>query len=306
MTAPYAVGDHVQALSAGPAGTSLITGRVVGIHENDDTAHPWTITYTDPYDVAGIRTVRVDRFGRDRNRYVERTHGVLPWLIAESEPARLLREVATKARAARVIGGLLRAAGNHGVSAAWSWPSGGDHYVVDVDCTVTPPIYEVSAYYDGKTEPYHQAPALVSIDEAVAELVWLDRPDPRNYDAACQHSADAQGITAIVAALNARGVAAEVWQTGGFCMVAAVRLAADRFIGMNDDGGLLVIEYTQAQWDGEDETPDEHVHRFDGLAGAAAWVAQRVAEHRDANPHPDEFIHADERPAEPATIGADQ
>jgi hypothetical protein len=176
VTAPYLVGDHVQALSAGPAGTSLITGRVVGIQGHDDPTYAWTITYTDPHHADGTRSVSVDQYGRDRHRYVERTYGVLPWPVAQSDAARLLHDVVVGARADGITGGLLRAAGDDGVSAAWAWPSGADRYVVDMDCTVTPPNYEVSAFRDGEPEAHHLA-TLPTPSEVVDELAWLHRSE---------------------------------------------------------------------------------------------------------------------------------
>lgn len=69
-----------------------------------------------------------------------------------------------------------------------------------------------------------------------------------NYDDECKAAADAQGITAVADALAAAGVAAEVWQTGGFTMLCAVPLERDasgdavRYIGCNAEGAGIVDE----------------------------------------------------------------
>jgi hypothetical protein len=73
------------------------------------------------------------------------------------------------------------------------------------------------------------------------------------YIEACQAAADAQGITEIVEALAPVGIEAEVWQTGGFCMVAAVRGASGDLHVVTKDGSYLLCHYPDADTWTEDE-----------------------------------------------------
>jgi len=58
-----------------------------------------------------------------------------------------------------------------------------------------------------------------------------------DYDASCKAAADEQGITKIVEQLKDRGIVAEVLQTGGFCMVAAIDLGDGWFVSTTDESG---------------------------------------------------------------------
>jgi len=62
-----------------------------------------------------------------------------------------------------------------------------------------------------------------------------------DYAAACKRAADEQGITAIIDYLTLGDIPAQAWQTGGFCMVAAIKLdlkpdnSSDHYIMVTDE-----------------------------------------------------------------------
>lgn len=64
-----------------------------------------------------------------------------------------------------------------------------------------------------------------------------------DYAKACQEAADRQGITPIVEALAAADIEADVWQTGGFIMVAVVHATDGDMFVITDDGPYLVGRY---------------------------------------------------------------
>lgn len=73
------------------------------------------------------------------------------------------------------------------------------------------------------------------------------------YIEACQAAADAQGITEIVEALAPVGIEADVWQTGGFCMVAAIRGTSGDLHVVTKDGSYLLGHYPDENTWTEDE-----------------------------------------------------
>jgi hypothetical protein len=71
------------------------------------------------------------------------------------------------------------------------------------------------------------------------------------YDEACKSAADAQGITKIVAELAARGITAEVWQSGGFCMIAMVELDEGQFIAITEETGATLYRDEDQFYNGD-------------------------------------------------------
>jgi hypothetical protein len=84
------------------------------------------------------------------------------------------------------------------------------------------------------------------------------------YEEACKSAAEEQGVARIVAELSARGIAATVWQSGGFCMVAVVDLGDGWNVWANDENASLVL----ADGDGSE---------VDNVAGPRDDIAERIA-----------------------------
>ncbi len=60
-----------------------------------------------------------------------------------------------------------------------------------------------------------------------------------SYENACREAAESQGINRLVAELAARGVAAEIHQTGGFIMAAWIPLDGSHGVYANEEGATL-------------------------------------------------------------------
>lgn len=94
-----------------------------------------------------------------------------------------------------------------------------------------------------------------------------------DYEAACKHAATAQGLDPFVDAARAAGLNVEVWQTGGFCMVAAIAhpTRADWHYMVTDEGGCLVtlMDNSEAGYDDAADTMEviaDHVPVADAVA----------------------------------------
>ena len=108
-----------------------------------------------------------------------------------------------------------------------------------------------------------------------------------NYARACQVAADEQGITAIVDALAAAGITADVEQTGGFTMIATVRRNGWA-LTINDIGGespILLGSQPETGWDNGDDADVAYVECADLAAmvdTATGWMADQRSLHARA------------------------
>lgn len=86
------------------------------------------------------------------------------------------------------------------------------------------------------------------------------------YDQACARAATEQGLDPFVAAMKSQtGHDVEVWQTGGFTMVAAVRGTQERIYTVTHEEGYVVVAWPSIEaWDEQTGDDDEYVVLLDG------------------------------------------
>lgn len=103
-------------------------------------------------------------------------------------------------------------------------------------------------------------------------------------------AADAQGITAIVSALAAHDLSADIENAGGCTMVAVITLPDGDVVALTDGrwdglGSVMVGRFTAAAWAGDDLHAEPEPHEFPDVAAAAWWIRDRIA---DLTPLPED------------------
>jgi hypothetical protein len=96
-------------------------------------------------------------------------------------------------------------------------------------------------------------------------------PTNLDYDARCARATTAQGLDPVVKALTDAGIPVHVWQTGGFCMVAAVR----------DEQGTGVIVITGdvgAYWYPDDDLQEDCAEIACAPSGGVYETAEQLAD----------------------------
>lgn len=90
--------------------------------------------------------------------------------------------------------------------------------------------------------------------------------DGDRYAQACRDAAEAQGVGTFARVGRHYGLSVEVWQTGGFTMVAAVRLPGGRLATVTREAGwMLMVSESEDAWDQwDDPTHPDPVLVFDG------------------------------------------
>lgn len=74
--------------------------------------------------------------------------------------------------------------------------------------------------------------------------------DGDRYGAACTAAAEGQGLGVFARVGRHYGLTVEMWQTGGFTMVAAVRLPGGRLATVtHETGWVLVVSDSEQAWD---------------------------------------------------------
>lgn len=122
----------------------------------------------------------------------------------------------------------------------------------------------------------HEANGLAECptDETPADDTDATEMDAHNdYATACATAADAQGLTPIMDALTAAGIAHDLKQTGGFCMLVSVPLRRGEYIGISGEGEghLLVVDYES------DEDPEgETLYDGDDVDAAVAAIRRHL------------------------------
>lgn len=75
-----------------------------------------------------------------------------------------------------------------------------------------------------------------------------------DYDAACAYHATAQGLDPFTQAAREAGLEVQVWQTGGFTMVAAVVDSAGALWTVTCEDGYILVRFDSVSaWDEDDE-----------------------------------------------------
>ena len=98
-----------------------------------------------------------------------------------------------------------------------------------------------------------------------------------NYSAACQLAAERQGLVPVMEALDGAGIAYDLLQTGGFCMVVEVRrdnAGRERLWATNEQGNILVASYLDDE-DGN-EVPQSDVYEGTVIGAMVQAIRARV------------------------------
>lgn len=93
----------------------------------------------------------------------------------------------------------------------------------------------------------------------------------RSYADACANATSAQGLDPVIDALTLAGVPVEVWQTGGFCMVAAVR-------DIEGDGIIAITGEVGAHWYPTDELQEDSVEIACAPSGCVYETPEQLAD----------------------------
>lgn len=92
-----------------------------------------------------------------------------------------------------------------------------------------------------------------------------------SYEARCDAATTAQGLDPAVAALRAAGIPVQVWQTGGFCMVAAVPDA-------EGEGVIAITGDVGAYWYPDDGLQEDSVEVACAPSGGVYETDEQTAD----------------------------